>query len=288
MHDHVALLLSVLLLSCAALEASGSAAKPAPDKSPYTFFQPTPDSLLRELVTDRPDKTEAPYTVDAGHFQVELDLVTYTRDTADGTRTERYGVAPVNFKAGLLNNVDLQLIAETWNRVSERSGTPRRSSAKSGFGDTTARLKINFWGNDGGDSAFALMPYVKFPTNQNALGNKSVEGGLIVPLALKLPDGWGLGLMHETDIVRNDAGGGYHAEFVHTATFDHEICGTLGGYIEFFSLLSGKRGPRWVGTLDLGLTYGFSQTTQLDAGVNLGLTRSADDINPFVGLSVRF
>jgi len=60
------------------LLASGSqvvcASDPAPDKSSFHFFNPTPRSLMRELSTDRPDKTESAYTVDAGHFQIESDL----------------------------------------------------------------------------------------------------------------------------------------------------------------------------------------------------------------------
>ena len=40
-----------------------AAAETAPDKSGFTLFRPTPDALLRELATDRPDKTENPYTV---------------------------------------------------------------------------------------------------------------------------------------------------------------------------------------------------------------------------------
>jgi len=42
-----------------------------PGKSRYTLFNPTPRELVREMNTDRPDKTESPYTPDAGHFQIE-------------------------------------------------------------------------------------------------------------------------------------------------------------------------------------------------------------------------
>ena len=35
---------------------------------------------MREMSTDRPDKTESPYTVDAGHFQIEWDLFNFERD----------------------------------------------------------------------------------------------------------------------------------------------------------------------------------------------------------------
>ena len=52
-----------------------TAADQASDKSKYHLFHPTPDRLLRDLSTDRPDLTESPYTVDAGHFQIETDFV---------------------------------------------------------------------------------------------------------------------------------------------------------------------------------------------------------------------
>jgi hypothetical protein len=33
---------------------------------------------MRELSADRPDKTDCPFTVDAGHFQVEMDFANLT------------------------------------------------------------------------------------------------------------------------------------------------------------------------------------------------------------------
>jgi hypothetical protein len=44
----------------------------------------------------------------------------------------------------------------------------------------------------------------------------------------------------------------------------------------------------WIGTFDFGFTCGVTPNLQLDAGLNVGVTRSADDLNPFVGLSVRY
>ena len=37
-----------------------------PDKRRYNLSHPTPDVWLREMATDRPDKTESAYSVDAG------------------------------------------------------------------------------------------------------------------------------------------------------------------------------------------------------------------------------
>jgi hypothetical protein len=162
-----------------------TAGEPAPDKSRYSLFSPTPRERMREMSTDRPDKTESPYTVDAGHFQLEMDAFSYSHDayTADRSRVDAFSVAPLNLKLGLANRVDLQVVIETWNwvRTKDRGG---RVTRRHGFGDVTLRLKTNLWGDDGGASAFAVMPFVKLPTNQDDLGNDAVEGGLIFPIAL--------------------------------------------------------------------------------------------------------
>ncbi len=280
------------LLAAAAilLPARGAENTPSEDKSRFHLFNPTPARLLREMSTDRPDKTESAYTVDAGHFQLEMDAVTYTRDKerSGGVthRLEAWGLGLVNLKVGLWNRADLQLVVETYNHVRERSGGSRVT--RRGFGDITTRFKYNLWGNDGGKTALAAMPYVKLPTSQDGHGNDSVEGGLILPLAVGLPHGFGLGLMTQFDAVRDADDDGYHAEFVNTATVSRDLVGNLGGYVEFFSLVSAERGSRWVGTFDVGLTYAVSENVQLDAGVNIGVTKSADDWNPFLGLSWRF
>jgi hypothetical protein len=287
----------VFLATCSlavglATAAQPPAETPPPDKSGYHLFKPTPREYLREMSTDRPDKTESAYTVDAGHFQFEMDLVTYTRDRdksgGGDTRTEGWAIAPVNLKVGLLNNVDLQVVLDTYNRLRVNDRAAGTITRMSGFGDVTTRLKVNFWGNDGGKTALAMMPFMKFPSNQDSLGNNAVEGGIIFPLAVELPHGWGMGLMTEVDFLRNDANRGYHTSFINTVTFSHDIAGKLGGYVEFFSEVSTERGLPWIGTADLGLTYALTDDIQLDAGINIGVTKSADDINPFIGLSWRF
>ncbi|HEV2096546.1 MAG TPA: transporter [Chthoniobacterales bacterium] len=135
---------------------------------------------------------------------------------------------------------------------------------------------------------FGVMPFVKIPTNQHGLGNRAVEGGIIFPLALKLPREFDLGAMTEVDYLRNDESAGYHEEFINSITVSHSIAGRLSGYVEFFSEVSAAGDADWIGTFDFGFTCGVTPNLQLDAGLNVGVTRSADDLNPFVGLSVRY
>ena len=61
--------LSLAAILAAASSVIGEEAGTPPDKSGYSFFHPAPREFMRELTTDRPDKTEGPFTVDAGHFQ---------------------------------------------------------------------------------------------------------------------------------------------------------------------------------------------------------------------------
>lgn len=262
------------------------------DKSGYHLLKPVPEQYMRELSTDRPDKTESAYTVDAGHFQIESDLLSYSFDkntqAGNDTRTSSWSFGTLNLKAGLCNRVDLQFVLEPYSKVRTDDRNSPPIIRQHGFGDIQTRLKVNLWGNDGGRTAAAVMPFIKYPTASEGLGNGAYEGGVIVPLSLDLGRGWGLGLMTEFDSNKNESGVGHHTEFVNSITVSHDIVGKLGGYVEFWSLVPNEQNAPWVGTFDLGLTYGLTSNIQIDGGVNLGVTKSADDVSPFLGITFRF
>ena len=102
---------SLLVSHSASAALAGPTASPVPASSPhksgYSLFHPTPVSEMREMSTDRPDQTESPFTVDAGHLQIEMDLINWTHDHSGGAVTDSMAFAPVNFKIGLTDNVQL-------------------------------------------------------------------------------------------------------------------------------------------------------------------------------------
>jgi hypothetical protein len=273
---------------CFGLFPFASLADERPDKNGYDLLHPTPESLMRDMETDRPDKTESAYTVDAGHFQIEMDLLAYTSDRSSHETLKALSVAATNFKVGLLNNVDLQIIVETYNtqRITDRD--TGNSWCLTGFGDVTLRSKINFWGNDGGPTALSVMPFVKIPTAKMGIGNGATEGGVIFPFAMDLPCEWGLGAQVEVDHSRDSSGSGYHQEFSNTVTVSHDIVGKLAGYVELYNSVSNESHSAWIATFDFGFTYAVSRDVRFDAGMNIGLTDAADDWNPFLGLSMRY
>lgn len=257
-----------------------------PDKSGYSLFNPVPDNLMRELSPDRPDQTESAYTVDVGHCQLEMDFANFNYDKSAGTTTEAWDVGDFNLKVGLLNQVDLQLVYDNYLNV--RTESSGNTVTQSGFGDFTTRVKVNLWGEDGGQTAFALLPYVKFPTATDNLGNNAVEGGIILPLAVSLPHDFDLSMETAASLMKNDVNGGYHEEFIASASLDHPIIGKLSGYLEFFSNFTTERHAGWVGTVDTGLEYLVTKNIQLDCDCYFGVTPAAADYNPFCGITVRF
>ena len=94
--------------------------------------------------------------------------------------------------------------------------------------------------------------------------------------------------MTEFDVLKNESSSGYHVDFVNSITVSHDIIGPLGGYIEFFSVVSTQTDSSWQGFFDFGLTYSFTEDLRLDAGLNIGVTESAPDWGPFLGLAFRF
>jgi len=260
------------------------------NKSAYHLLDPTPARLLRPMSTDGPGTTESAYTVDAGHFQIEMTLASYARDQDSipgvAERVETWSIAPMLLRAVLRNSLEAQVALEPYHHVEIRDSTGRTTLR--GFGDTTLRLKANIWGNDGGPTAFAITPYLKLPTGDVSFGRSRVEGGVVLPFEATLPSEFYLGLTTRFEAVQDEEGEGYHAEFVNSIAFGHDLIEEIFGYVEFFSAVSAKRSTPWVGALGTGLIWTLTENFQLNVGMHIGLTRFADDWGSFAGLAWRF
>ena len=86
---------------------------------------------------------------------------------------------------------------------------------------------------------------------------------------------------------------------VHSAGFDddgktrivavaRDLSGRLGTFIEYIGTASSDSSSPYAAAAGLGLTYALNDNCQLDCGVNVGLNDAAEDLNPFIGLTIRF
>lgn len=262
--------------------------KPKPDKNQYWLLNPVPSDQMRSFSTDRPPKANVPYTVDAGHFQYETDLVNFTHQVTGSLHTDTLLLPNPTFKVGVTNNVDFE-VNPSFAGVRSFDTATGASSTLWGIGDTFARAKVNLWGNDGGDTAAALIPYAKAPTAELGIGNGAVEGGLIGPVAVSLPNSFTLLLVPEIDVLKDDADDGRHGSYVLDVNLSREVVKNVTAYVELWSDYNAD--PTQKATLmsfDVALAWVFLPNVQVDFGANFGLTSATPAIQVFAGLSQRF
>ena len=244
-----------------------------------------PVSDLRSLNTDRPTKSNSPVTVDAGWFQYESDLFNYTHSNAGGTTTRLYEAFDPVVKVGLTNHIDLELQFTGYNWLEQSNGG--QTVRTNGVGDLVLRTKFNLFGNEGGPAA-AIIPYVKFPTAHQPIGNNTTDGGIIVPITYPLPYNFTLEVEPEVDVIRNASNGGHHFNYTQLLNVSHPLTSTVTAYGEIYSALGTDKGTPPIYTFDAAVAWVVLPNLQLDAGANIGLNKDAPNLQLYAGISQRF
>jgi hypothetical protein len=261
------------------------------DKSGYDLFNPTPDDKMRKFAPDRPTKAFSVRTVDAGHVQFETDFVNYIYSDYGGVKSHTIQAFDPVWKLGVTNWADIEI---QFNGFQTSSSSDDKSGASilhgRGFGDVILRTKVNLIGNDGGLAGFALIPYVKLPSAAPVISNGVVEGGLIAPLALRLPQDFLVTLMTEVDAFKDATGSSRNASFTNLVSVSHPLPGFTGVNItgEVASTTGTDKGTPPIDTFDAGLTYLVAPNIQFDVGLNLGLNNAAPKEQLYTGVSFRF
>jgi hypothetical protein len=260
------------------------------DKSGYTLFNPTPDDEMRKFTPDRPAKGYSVRTIDAGHFEVEMDIINYTYSKYLGIVTHSVQSLDPNFKIGVTNWADVEI---QFNGLQSSRSFDAASAAivdnGAGVGDFVLRTKMNLIGNDSGPVGLAIIPYVKLPSSAPIISNGVVEGGLIAPLALRLPQDYLVTLMTEVDFLK-DSANRREANFVNLIGVSHPVPGIEGAIatVELYSAVGSDRAAPPIYTFDLGMNFRVDQHTILDVGLNLGLNNAAPKVQIYTGISARF
>lgn len=244
---------------------------------------PPRERAPREMSTDRPDTTESPFTLEPGRAQLEMSFATHERDDEDGIRTTAWEAAPFNVRLGVTPAVEVGFFFTPYQRISERvEGGPEVK--RDGVGDLTLRTKWNLRGNDQPDFGVGLMLDVTLPTAPRSFGRRKAEAALTVPTAFELGAGWSGGAMTSLQAARTETGA-RRPLWLNTLAVGRDLVGELGGFVELASF-SGHGAH--VLTFNCGLTHAVNPDLQLDAGVNIGVSRSAPDTLWFAGMSRRF
>ncbi len=272
------------------LHAEDIASTPAPDKSAYTLFNPTPDTQMRSFCTDRPTKSNSPCTLDVGHFQYEADAFNWTYNHNGSHTQNTYLFTNPTFKLGLTNRIDFEVNIAPLVEVSSHDKATHSNSDLTGMGDLYLRAKYSLFGNDGGNAAMTLFPYVKIPTAAPGIGNKSVEEGLIVPISFALPQSFSLVIDPEIDAFKDAQDTGYHTNYQGVINVSHTLFSdAVTGAVELWSDVNNEpAGTTTQLSFDTALSWVVRPNLQLDIGANIGLNRATPDLQSYIGISQRF
>lgn len=248
---------------------------------PYSLFNPVPAGSLRPISADRPDGTESPFTVDAGHLQIETSIVDYSSDDdGRGGDVQVITFFETNAKVGLTRAMDLQFVFAPYVEADD----PAATSDAVGVSGLTVRSKINLWGNDGGQTAFGIMPFVNIPAGTQT-GGDEVEGGVIAMLGWDVGQTWGLGFQVELDALHDPDDGDHDLHVGHTAVLGFDLVGPWGAYVEYIG--NAPTDGSYEAQFSGGVTLGLDDDLVLDVGVRVGLNDAAEDVGVFTGFTWR-
>lgn len=273
--------------------SSSAAADPEAYKSGFSLFNPTPQGLMREFEPDRPDLTDSPFTVDAGHFQFEADVTNYTlsRPGRDRAITETFLFGSTEVRIGITNNAEFDILIQPAKAIATHYSAP--GSDNWDFGTDTIELgaRFNIFGNDTfdrpGSIATGIKPFIEIPTGSEVSGN-FVEGGLAIPFAIKLARKFEAELMTEYDVIKSDQQAGYHIEFFNSGSLTYQWTEALSIYAEGAALLNSDEGPGTIVIVGTGVLMELSANASIDFAANFGVTEGADRANLVVGFARRF
>lgn len=241
----------------------------------YNLFRPVPKSEMRDFSIDRPDVTESPMTVDAGHFQFEGDLFKMVKANR-GNSYRAFNVLAGLYKMGLTDSWDIQIGLELYNIYQD----PEGNTIEKGYGNTTIRLKYNFWGNDGRTrTALGMIPYITFPTS--AVDTEIVYG-IGFPLSYTLTPTLDAGAQFQFDFVA-DPEKGHQLSYLQTFVLGGTLIGNLDFYIEAQGNFSTEITTY---SANGGIIYNVTNNVKVDVAANIGLTDKTPS-RVYFGLSFR-
>lgn len=262
--------------------------KPSPyDSAHFSWRRPVPRNRLRQLQPDRPGITDSPFTVDAGHAQVEMDAFRFSNSgSGNDDQNRELHLAYTMLKLGLSRRTDVQLEVPLYSIAKQRpTGTSEWQERNAGFGDVTLRVKHNFVGDDqDGSLAASVIGYVRLPTGGN-VGDGGTEYGVVLPIDIELNDDINLEAQLESDLNYDREQGKRFVRLMPSAALEWDFAKKVGVVIEGVTQWNTEQ-RRWQASTNIAPIFKITDNFQLDFGTHLALNRLSDH-EYFVGFTFR-
>jgi hypothetical protein len=242
---------------------------------------------LPAICTDRPTKSNYACTVEPDHVQIETDLFNVTSDRDGASATDAWFVFNPTLKYGIASGIDIE--ANFAPLVIVRSESASGTSQIAGPSDLYVRLKYRFFESEGSRVQATLLPYFKAPIARPGIGNGAWEGGLLLPVNVRLTDTVTLTTVPELDILENRLNGGRHLSTAQLVNIGLALPANFTLYAELWGAWHfDPAGTVRQYSADAALAYAATPYLQIDAGLNIGLNAATPDIQGYIGIAQKF
>jgi hypothetical protein len=233
-----------------------------------------------DLVTDRPDQTEAPVLVPRGGLQVETGFV-YEKDKSEGVKTENFTYNTTLIKYGINENFELRFITEfLGQRTTVMSGEQQVARAN-GVSPIALGVKIKISEERGAWPQTAFIGHVNLRTGSVEFQPTYTAADFRFTFAHTLSEKFALSynLGAEWDGETPDAA------FLYTLSLGYAASAKLGIFIESYSFFPER--SKADNRVDCGVTYKITPVVQWDVSGGVGLSENAPDAFISTGVSFR-
>lgn len=203
-----------------------------------------------QIITDRPDQTESPISVQKGGLQIESGIL------LENIKGKREMLLPTTLlRIGLGKSIELRVLSEY---ESYNDG----KLSVSGIGDIELGAKIWLAGGDNAKTNIGLISHLKLPTGSEKFTTDEYGSSTILSIDHDMGKGFGIGYNF-----------GFHTGklnfMTYTLAIGYDLNSKVGLYIEPYGEYDKDQ---HVMNVNGGFTYLINNLTQLDFSIGTGLS----------------
>ena len=231
-----------------------------------------------EIVTDRPDQTEAPVLVPKGGLQVETGFV-FEKDREEDIDVTNFAYNTTLVKYGVNEFFELRFITEYLGENAKVAENP--TSKIQGFSPFALGVKIKVSDERGIWPQAAFIGHINLRSGSEEFIPSYTAADFRFTFAHTLSEKFALSynLGAEWD------GESPEAAFLYTLSVGYVITNKLGMFVESYAFFpEDSKGDH---RIDAGFTYKFSPVFQWDISGGVGVSRNAPDSFLSTGVSFR-
>ena len=240
-----------------------------------------------EIITDRPNQAESPFTIDRGTVQIESGLL-FERYEVSNTVAAHRSAYPTNlFRIGLVNRLELRLVNEVVGYRTINTGTNEELAKVSGTENMHVGLKYQLTGTNR-KTAVGVVTHAILPTGSKGISNERYGVYSRINISHEFTDkkyiSTNLGYNnYDLDFTEDGLVRKANGNFTYTFVYGVGIGERLGLYVEAFGDL--VEFEDWESNMDAGMTYLLKENIQIDYSYGWGVNRIMNYHS--IGISVR-